>query len=166
MSDIVMSRIDDRLVHGQVITGWLGLRNANCIWIVDDDVASDQVMLDIFRFATPTGVRLEVYTVDQAAERLNCLNEGNERIILLAKRPNTFVRLVEKGFLPEDINFGAVSNKKGSKNVGPNCALSPEEMEDTEKLHRLGIRIWFQLVPMGSHKVYEWRNVRKKFGYK
>lgn len=165
MAEIVMSRVDDRLVHGQVITGWLGLRNANCIWIVDDDVATDQVMLNIFRFATPTGVKLEVFTIDQAAEKVTSLGKGHERILLLAKCPGTFLRLVEKGYMPEDINYGAIANKPGSTNVGPNCALSAQEMNDTEKMYQQGIRIWFQLVPMGTHKVYEWRNIRKKFGY-
>ena len=39
-----MNRIDDRLVHGQVMTGWLGLRRANAIWIVDDGVATNPMM--------------------------------------------------------------------------------------------------------------------------
>ncbi len=39
MSEVVMHRVDDRLIHGQVIVGWVGLRNANAIWIVDDFVA-------------------------------------------------------------------------------------------------------------------------------
>ena len=58
-----MNRIDDRLVHGQVMTGWLGLRGANSIWIVDDVVASTPMMLDIFRFAAPAGINMEAMSV-------------------------------------------------------------------------------------------------------
>lgn len=166
MSKIVMYRIDDRLIHGQVVTGWLGLRNANTIWIVDDIVACDPMMLDIFRFAAPTGVKFQAYTVDQAAERLANLDEGNERILFLAKVPKTFVRLAEKGFIPEDINYGAMSKKKDSITLGQNCDLSPEEIEDSEKLFQLGVHIWLQLVPMGGQKVTEWESVRKKLGFK
>jgi D-glucosaminate-specific PTS system IIB component len=162
MSKIVMYRIDDRLIHGQVIVGWLGLRNANSIWIVDDNVATNPMMLDIFRFAAPTGVKLEAFTVDQVAERLANLDEGNDRIILLAKVPKTFVRLAAKGFIPEEINYGAMASKKDSITFGPNCDLSPEEIEDTEKLYQLGVHIWLQLVPMGVQKSSEWKDVRKK----
>jgi len=165
MSEIVMNRVDDRLIHGQVISGWLGLRNANSIWIVDDDVATNPMMLDIFCFAAPPGVKLKAYTVDQAAERLAHLNEGKERIIFLAKFPKTFTRLVEMGYKPEDINYGAMAKKANSITVGPNCDLSPEEIEDTEKLYQLGIRIWIQLVPMGGYKVLEWEKARKKAGF-
>ena len=165
MSEIVMNRVDDRLIHGQVISGWLGLRNANSIWIVDDDVAVDPMMLDIFSFAAPTGVKLKAYTVDQASEKLANLSDGKDRVLFLAKFPKTFVRLVEMGYKPEDINYGAMAKKPNSITIGPNCDLSPEEIEDTEKLYQLGIHIWIQLVPMGGHKVQEWEKARQKAGF-
>jgi PTS system mannose-specific IIB component len=165
MADIVLNRVDDRLIHGQVMTGWMGLRNANTIWIVDDGVASNPMMLDIFRFAAPSGVKLEAFTIDQAAEKLQNLRAGNERIILIAKVPRTFLRLVEKGYRPSDINFGAMAHKARSRTVAPNCDMSPEEIEDTEKLYQQKIRIWIQLVPFGSKPV-EWDAARKKAGLK
>lgn len=164
MSTIVMNRVDDRLIHGQVITGWSKLRNATAIWIVDDQVAATPMMLDIFRFAAPPGIKLEAMTVDQASERLQNLDKGNDHIMLLAKYPATFLRLVEKGYKPEDINFGAMAHKPGSRTVAPNADLSPQEIEDTEKLFKMGIRIWIQLVPFGGQQVVEWANARKKLG--
>ncbi len=166
MSQIVLNRVDDRLIHGQVMTGWLGLRNANAIWIVDDGVASNPMMLDIFRFAAPSGIQLEAFTVDQAAERLQDLSKGHDRIIIIAKVPGTFLRLLEKGYRPSDINFGAMAHKAKSRNVAPNCDLTPEEIEDTEKLHQQGIRVWIQLVPFGGQKPAEWSTQRKKAGLK
>ena len=164
MSTVVMNRVDDRLIHGQVITGWLGLRNANSILIVDDGVAKNPMMLDIFRFAAPTGVKLEAMTIDQAAERLNNLDQGNERILLLTKFPATFVKLLEKGYHPDDINFGAMAHKPNSKTVAPNCDLTPEEIADTEKLFEGGVRVWIQLVPFGGQREIDWANVRSKLG--
>ncbi len=166
MSTVVMNRIDDRLIHGQVITGWMSLRSANSIMIVDDVVAKTPMMLDIFRFAAPAGVKLVAMTVDQAAEKLKTLEQGNERIMLLTKFPGTFLRLLEKGYKPADINYGAMAHKANSKNVAPNCELTPQEIEDTEKLYKSGIRIWIQLVPFGGQKETDWSSVRGKLGLK
>lgn len=166
MSKVVMHRIDDRLIHGQVITGWMGLRGANAIWIVDDVVANTPMMLDIFRFAAPPGVRLEAMTVDQASESLKNLDQGNDKIMFLAKFPKTFLRLLEMGYNPKDINYGAMAHKANSKNVAPNCDLTPEEIADTEALYQSGIRIWIQLVPFGGQREVDWSNVRGKLGFK
>jgi PTS system mannose-specific IIB component len=159
-----MNRIDDRLVHGQVMTGWLGLRRANTIWIVDDVTANTPMMLDIFRFAAPAGVKMEALTVDKAAERFANLKAGSDKIIVIAKVPKTFLRLLEKGYRPTDINYGAMAHKPQSRNVTQNCDLSPEEIEDTEKLYKEGIRVWIQLVPFGGYKATEWQSVRQKLG--
>lgn len=170
MSEVVMNRIDDRLIHGQVMVTWVGMRRCNTIWIVDDDVANNSMMLDIFSFAAPAGIKIDAFTVDQAINQLSSLSpdQGNKRIILLVKYPETFVRLVEGGYTPEDINYGAMANKsvdpKAAIEVAPNCMLSPQDIEFTEKLHNNGIRIWIQLVPHGGHKVVEWEDARKKAG--
>jgi PTS system mannose-specific IIB component len=166
MSEVVLNRVDDRLIHGQVMTGWLGVRRANTIWIADDAVASNPMMLDIFRFAAPSGVKIEAFTIEKMAERLVDLSKGNDRIILLTKVPQTFLRLMEKGYRPSDINYGAMAHKAKARNVAPNCDLSPEEIEDTEKLYQQGMRIWIQLVPFGGQKPIEWETARKKAGLK
>ncbi len=166
MSTVVMNRIDDRLIHGQVITGWLSLRSANSILIVDDQVARTPMMLDIFRFAAPAGIKLEAMTVEKGIEKLTHLDQGNEKILLLTKFPSTFLRLLEGGYKPTDINYGAMAHKAGSKNVAPNCELTPQEIEETEKLFKSGIRIWIQLVPFGGQKEVDWSNVRSKLGFK
>ncbi len=144
MSEIVLNRVDDRLIHGQVMIGWLGL--------------------DIFRFAAPSGIKIEAFTIDKVAEKLRTLNSGHDRIILLAKVPKTFLRLLEKGYRASDINYGAMAHKAKSRNVASNCDLSLEEIEDTEKLYQQGIRIWIQLVPFGGQKPIEWGVARKKAG--
>jgi D-glucosaminate PTS system EIIB component len=166
MSEIVLNRVDDRLIHGQVMTGWLGLRRASAIWIADDAVATNPMMLDIFRFAAPSGIKIEAFTLDAIAEKLRDLSSGHDRIILLAKVPKTFLRLLEKGYRASDINYGAMAHKPNSRNLASNCDLLPEEIEDTEKLHRQGIRVWIQLVPFGGQRPIEWEAARKKAGLK
>jgi mannose/fructose/N-acetylgalactosamine-specific phosphotransferase system component IIB len=128
------------------------------------------MMMDIFSFAAPQGIKIEAFTLDQGLERLKQLDTttGKRRIILLVKFPETFVRLAEGGYVPEDINYGAMANKsvdpKAAIQVAPNCMLSKEDIEYTETLHNMGIRVWIQLVPLGGHKETEWVDARKKAG--
>ncbi|HET7375981.1 MAG TPA: PTS sugar transporter subunit IIB, partial [Anaerolineae bacterium] len=78
----------------------------------------------------------------------------------------TFLRLMEKGYRPSDVNYGAMAHKAQSKNVASNCDLSPEEIADTEALFKQGIRVWIQLVPFGGQKEVEWEKARQKVGLK
>jgi mannose/fructose/N-acetylgalactosamine-specific phosphotransferase system component IIB len=168
MAEIVMNRIDDRLIHGQVMTGWLQLRNANAIWIVDDKVANTPMMIDIFGMAAPAGISIHAFTVAEASERLSNLDElKRAKIILLVKEPKTFLRLMENGYTPSDVNYGAMGAKSAEVStieVAPNCSLTEEEIQDTEKLHQRGIPVWIQLVPFGGQKRTEWEKAREKAG--
>jgi PTS system mannose-specific IIB component len=124
------------------------------------------MMLDLFRFAAPPGIKLEAIVVDTAIERLKNLAQGNDRIMILAKVPSTFLRLLDSGYKPADINYGAMASKPNSKNVAPNCNLTAQEIEETEKLHQAGIRVWIQLVPLGGQKEVDWTSIRSKLGFK
>ena len=165
MSKVVMHRVDDRLIHGQVIIGWVGLRNANAIWIVDDSVAKNPMMLNIFKFAAPAGIKLIALTIDEASEKLKNLDENNDNILLIAKVPQTMVRLMELGYMPDDVNFGAMAHKANSVKVGSQTELTPEEAEAAEILYQAGAHVWILLVPHGGQKTVEWEDARKKFGY-
>jgi len=79
MSEIVLNRVDDRLIHGQVMTGWLGLRRASAIWIADDAVATNPMMLDIFRFAAPSGIKIEAHHPARKSSQ-NVLAPARERL--------------------------------------------------------------------------------------
>src|SRR5260370_22756080 len=135
MSEIVLNRVDDRLIHGQVMTGWLGLRRSNTVWIADDAVATNPMMLDIFRFAAPSGIKIEAFTIDKMAEKLRDLSSGHDRIILLAKVPKTFLRLLEKGYRASDINYGAMAHKANSRHIASHCDLLPHNIQHTQNLH-------------------------------
>jgi PTS system mannose-specific IIB component len=165
MSEVVMHRVDDRLVHGQVIVGWVGLRNINVIWIVDDEVVNNPMMLNIFKFAAPTGIKVLGMTIDEALEKLSHLAEGKDRILLLVKVPQTFVRLMELGYTPEEVNIGAMAHKANAIKVGPQTELSLEEAEAAEQLYKAGVHVWILLVPHGGQKVLEWKDARKKCGF-
>ncbi len=61
MAEIVLCRIDSRLIHGQVMTKWVNQSQANKIVVVSDELANDEFMLEIYLLSAPAGVKIECY---------------------------------------------------------------------------------------------------------
>ena len=70
MKEIVLTRIDDRLIHGQVMTSWLNYTGANKIMVIDNGTANDTFMKTVLKNAVPSNVGLGLFTVEKAAARL------------------------------------------------------------------------------------------------
>ena len=62
MQNLVLTRIDDRLIHGQVMTAWIKNRKANQVVIIDDDVANDEYMIDVLEMAIPEEIAIGIFT--------------------------------------------------------------------------------------------------------
>ena len=97
MSKIVLSRIDDRLIHGQVMTAWVQHVGGNEIVIVDDKVAKDPFLSAVITGAVPKHLSAQAMTIDGAAEYLEKIKDEDKNIIILAKGPKVFLDLIEKG---------------------------------------------------------------------
>ena len=87
MKNIVLIRIDDRLIHGQVVTQWIKDTNGNRILIVDDKLVNDRMMMRILKAAEPPGVKVEVMTVADAETELKQDAVPGENIVILVKVP-------------------------------------------------------------------------------
>lgn len=70
MGEIVLARIDDRLIHGQVMTAWLQFTGGNHIVIVDDATARDEFTKSIMSMAVPNGIKLSILGVADGAKLL------------------------------------------------------------------------------------------------
>lgn len=147
MRNIVLARVDDRLIHGEVITGWLPAYKVNRIYIVDDNVAADAFAKRVLQASAPKYLHCFVYPVDVAAEKL--LAEGNpkERLLILVKTPLTFERLMQKGVSFKEINLGGVGPENGRKPFFKNVSLNKEEVLACDALMKNGCGVYFQLVP-------------------
>ena len=82
MAELVLARVDSRLVHGQVLVKWTKQTRANSICIVDDEVAQDAMLIGLFKMAMPKGTTLEVLTAEEVAGFLS-VQKG--RVLLIFK---------------------------------------------------------------------------------
>ena len=117
MRNVVLARIDERLLHGQVCTKWMQATHANVIVLADDDLVNDKFTCKIFMGMKPAGTELQIFTVDQAIEYLKEDSPENEKVMLLTKCAQSFLRMNEAGVVYDKIICGsaAVSGNKYGK---------------------------------------------------
>lgn len=143
---LVFFRVDDRLIHGQVITGWSKSYSADAIYVVDDKVANDDFLKQVITMAAPPNVKVKVYTVEKAITKLK--KEKDEKAIVLTKTPMQMKALLEAGIGVNEINIGGMGTAPGRKNVLRNIQISKEEVDLLRELEsKYGIHIYFQIVP-------------------
>lgn len=147
MRNVVLARVDDRLIHGEVVTAWTPNSKANRIIIVDDDVAKDEFNVRVVKALAPAGTKVIVYNVDKAAVKLMVPGKEGERIMVLAKTPITFDRLVKAGVPLKEVNLGGAGIRNKRQPFINNVALDPDEVLACESLQKAGCRVYYQLVP-------------------
>jgi mannose PTS system EIIA component len=144
---LVLVRIDDRLIHGQVVEGWLRVVQADRIVVVSDEAAADPLQITLMGLAVPSEVRVDVLAVDPAAQALKAERWAKDRVLLLLPGLREARRLAEAGVAFESINLGGLHDAPGRKFVTPALALSPQDRKDVEDLLARGIFIETRALP-------------------
>lgn len=147
MRNVVLARVDDRLIHGEVVTAWTPTMRANRIIIVDDEVAADAFNVRVVKALAPAGTKCFVYSVEKASEKLMVKGLPDERIIVLAKTPITFNRLIKNGVPLKEVNLGGAGIRGERKPFINNVSLDPQEVLACEEMKKAGCRVYYQLVP-------------------
>lgn len=146
MDNIVYTRVDDRLVHGQVMTAWVRVTGANHVLIIDDQVANDSFMLMMMKQAMPNLVTLHASTIKATKDYLE--GEGKDKqIIILVKSPITLRKLWDTGVQLESIGVGGMATKGERTKLYRNISADPDERVALKELNDLGVDVFFQVTP-------------------
>ncbi len=149
MRNVVLARIDERMLHGQVCTKWMQATHANVIVLADDDLVNDKFTCKIFMGMKPAGTELEILTVEQAITYLKEDSPANEKVMLLTKCAQSFLRMREQGAAYEKIICGsaAVSGNKYGKRTRliRDLYASESEKEAMRALIGDGVEMVYQL---------------------
>ena len=147
MRNVVLIRIDDRLIHGQVVTGWVKKTDCKSILVVDDQVAKDVFMQRVLKAAAPPKMPVEAKSVADASEWLSQEGSAGERILILVKVPETIERMQERGLVFDEVILGGMASKAGRKKFNKNVSASEEEVACMKRIMERGTKMLFQLVP-------------------
>jgi PTS system mannose-specific IIB component len=169
-------RVDDRLIHGQVIVAWRRHLGYDEICIVDDGVRADPFMREVLRMAVPPGIRISAYALEEAIPLLKApatmmpsrgreRKEGREgKVLLLLKTPQTALSLLEGGVPIPHLNIGNLAGGARSRRAFKSISLGAEHVATLDALAREGVRITFQLTPDDTEA--DWPTVRRRLAGK
>ena len=138
MPDIRLVRVDFRLMHGQVVTAWLKQVSANAILIVDDQLAADKFLAQVFLMAKPQGVKVAIRSVEKAVAAFQKGVFGNEK------------RAYDLGFPLEKLQLGGLGNGTDKVMISKELSLNEEEVEKLLDMQDKGVEITLQMTPRDS----------------
>ena len=145
---ILLFRVDERLIHGQVVVGWGGRLNPSRIVVVDDDLAGSTWEQELYAAGVPMEMEAEFRTVEEAAARLEEWEASSERILLLTRDIDTMSRLARSGLLRgREVNIGGVHHGPGRTQVLRYVFLNQKEREQLLEIAGGGVTVIARDVP-------------------
>ncbi|MBF0775383.1 PTS mannose transporter subunit IIAB [Streptococcus azizii] len=149
---IIGVRIDGRLIHGQVANLWTTKLNISRIMVVDNDVVNNDIEKSGLKLACPPGVKLSVLSVDKAAANILAGKYDSQRLLIVAKRPEPILGLVEQGVELAELNIGNMSQSPETRSVTRSVNVVDEDIRVFDELHAKGVKLIHQMVPGDTAK--------------
>jgi mannose/fructose/N-acetylgalactosamine-specific phosphotransferase system component IIB len=146
---VALVRVDNRLVHGQVLEAWLPALDAHGILVADDEAAANVLARSAMSLAIPSRVSFQVLRVAAAAELLRPGGKGpqSERTLVLLRDVRDALALHEAGVPLPRLNIGNVHFAAGRRQVSPSVFLDPRELSELESLAAEGTEVELRAVP-------------------
>lgn len=147
---IALARIDDRLIHGQVVTVWSKVTNCQRIIVCNDDVANDELRKTLLTQVAPPGIKSHVVSIDKAIRVINNPKYENDIVLLLFTNPTDVLRLVEAGIDIKSVNIGGMSYKEGKTQITNAVSVNEEDINAFKELNKRNIELEIRKVASDS----------------
>lgn len=143
---LALYRVDDRLIHGQVVVGWGQPLDVGFIVLVDDTVASSEWEQELYRMGVPPEMDLYFHTVADAVANMIRYRDDPRTGLLLTGDIATMQRLVEKAGVRR-VNIGGIHSAPARTQHLRYVFLSPAEEQQLRDLAASGAEVTAQDVP-------------------
>jgi mannose/fructose/N-acetylgalactosamine-specific phosphotransferase system component IIB len=144
---VALYRIDDRLIHGQVVVGWGQPLNIGFIVLVDDDIACCDWEQDLYRMGVPPEMEIVFADVASAITSHAGYVSDKRRGIIVTPDITTMHRLVDGVQTISEVNVGGIHHKAGRTPRLRYVFLSPDEERELSSIAEHGVRVTAQDVP-------------------
>lgn len=146
MPNIVLTRIDNRLVHGQVATQWCGSLGTNVILVANDEASKNSLRQVLMDMAAPSFAKMRYWSLEKTCADIHKLSD-KQKIFLVCENPSDVLMLVEGGVPIQKVNIGNMHKGAGKRQVTDSVAVSEAEVEVFKKLRALGVELEIRRVP-------------------
>jgi len=155
----IFTRIDDRLIHGQVVEGWVNFLKATSIFVADDKVASNALQRSIMEISVPQGLRVFIGGVQDICGRIRSSVSETGCAILLFSNPVDVLRALKTGLICPLINVGGMHYIPGKRRLMDVLAVDDADMNALKEILSRGVKIEIQTVPTAKplplEKIFE-----------
>lgn len=146
MADVVLTRIDNRLIHGQVATQWVQNTGANLLLVANDELANDEFRQGLMNMAAPAGAQTRYFTLQETIDSIDKASP-EQKILILVENPADALTLVDGGVPIKDINIGNMHMAEGKRQVATTVAIDDDDVDKFKKLQDKGVNLFVQRTP-------------------
>ena len=161
MENLKLTRIDFRLIHGQVMTRWVSKYEIESIVVIDDRSAKSPILKKILLGAAPSGVKVIVWSIAEAVEKWNADGFPKNNLLILFKNTTSAKTSWEAGVKYQALQVGGIEGSGDKKNIYKNVVMSKTEAEELKVLHDGGVQVFMQPIP--EDNPYPFKDVLAKF---
>lgn len=144
---IKIVRIDDRLIHGQIVQGWLKTIDVDKILIVSDEVANDEMQQVLLSMAVPSSVKLVIKNINDASYEIANEVYEQDNLMILFSNPQDIVKMIDNGIKFQSINIGGMHYAHGKKQLLTNLSVDKNDVMAFLKLINCGIELETRALP-------------------
>ncbi len=153
-------RMDNRLIHGQILVSWNAEFKIDHIIVTNDKVAADPLQVTLLQAVAPIGAKVSVLTIKDCVAYCKSAAADNEGIFIIAKFPEDGLALLEDGLDMPVLNLGNQAFVRGSKKLSNTVYLTESGVRALKGIHDKGIRITCRMMPADADREY-WPTVEK-----
>lgn len=149
MPNIVLTRIDNRLIHGQVATMWSSSVGANLLLVVNDEVSQNEFRQGLMDMAAPSFAQTRYFSIEKTINIINRASES-QHIAIICENPQDVLKLVEGGVPIKKVNIGNMHMAQGKRQVSKAVCVDDNDVDAFKKLKALGVELEIRRVPSES----------------
>lgn len=147
MKNLKLTRVDFRLIHGQVMTRWVAEYQIKSIICVDDKTAKSPILKKILLGAAPGGIKVEVETLENAVKRWKEDTMPTDNLMILFKTPESALQAYQNGMNYPSLQIGGIEGARDKKQVARNITMSKSDIETLKVLDNSGVKVYCQAIP-------------------
>lgn len=149
--NILLARIDNRLVHGQVGMTWVNTLGANLVVVANDEVAEDSVQQNLMEMVIPETTGIRFFTLDKTIKIID-KSIPSQRILLVIRTPQDALKLIKGGVKVDTLNIGNLHFSEGKKQLSETVSVDQNDVDTFKELHDLGVNLEAQGIPNEGKK--------------
>ena len=146
--NIVLARIDNRLVHGQVGNQWVGAAGANLILVANDETVDDEVLKSVMKMtADSNGIGIRFWTLEKTITTIFKASP-KQTIFIVTKTPEDMLKLIEGGVPIKSVNVGNMHMTPGKVvHKESHVYVDDKDLADFEAMKAKGCEVHIKIAP-------------------